>query len=118
MIVIQVKVISESDLRDSAISDSDISENDISSATTGCFFLPGPPLNFLSTGSHANWPGISLSVSSHKGILYLENLGGVQFKKNHPVCAKCFLLLVSRVTSYNQLVQIQGASNLPGTQYV
>ena len=34
MIVIQVKVISESDLRDSAISDSDISENDISSATS------------------------------------------------------------------------------------
>ena len=44
-------------------------------------FLTGPPLNFLSTGSHANWPGISLSVSSHKGIFYLENLGGVQLKK-------------------------------------
>ena len=26
--------------------------------------LTGPPLNFVSTGSHANWPGISLSVSS------------------------------------------------------
>ena len=47
-------------------------------------FLTGPPLNFLSTGSHANWPGISRSVSSHKGILYLENLGGVQLKK--PPC--------------------------------
>ena len=43
---------------------------------TGWFFLTGPPLNLLSTGSHANWPGISLSVSGHKGILYLKILGG------------------------------------------
>ena len=27
-------------------------------------------------------PGISLSVNSYKGILYLENLGGGQVKKN------------------------------------
>ena len=44
----------------------------------------GPPLNFLSTGSHANCPGISLSVSSYKGILYLKNLGGDHLKK--PPC--------------------------------
>ena len=52
--------------------------------TTGWFFLTGPSQNFLCTGSHANWPGISLSVSSNKGILYLENLGGVQLKKKPP----------------------------------
>ena len=31
-------------------------------------------------------PGISLSVSSYKGILYLENLGGDQLKE--PPCGK------------------------------
>ena len=31
-------------------------------------------------------PGISLSVSSYKGILYLENLGGDQLKE--PPCRK------------------------------
>ena len=56
-------------------------EDKLASGCTGCFFLTGPPLNFRSTGSHANWPGIYLSVSSHKGISYLENLGGVQLKK-------------------------------------
>ena len=57
----------------------------IQGVTYRVVFLTGPPLNFLSTGSHANWPGISLSVSSHEGILYLENLGGGPVKKNHPV---------------------------------
>ena len=49
-----------------------------------------PTLNFLSTGSHANCPGISLSVSSYKGILYLERLGGVQLKE--PPCTSASYL--------------------------
>ena len=36
-------------------------------------FLTGPPKNCLSTGSHANWPRISRSVSSYKGILFFKN---------------------------------------------
>ena len=43
--------------------------------------LTAPPLNFLSTGSHAKWPRISLSVSSYKGNSYLENLGGGAVKR-------------------------------------
>ena len=35
-----------------------------------------PPLNFLSTRPHQNWPWISLSAMSYKEILYLDNLGG------------------------------------------
>ena len=42
------------------------------------------PPKFLSTGSHENWTRISLSVSSCKRILYLENLGGDQLKE--PPC--------------------------------
>ena len=52
-----------------------------STKTYRVVLLTGPPLNCLSTGSHANWPGISLSVSSCKGILYLENLGGGPVKR-------------------------------------
>ena len=37
---------------------------------------------------HANWPGISSSVSSYKGILYLNNLGGDQLKE--PPCRSSF----------------------------
>ena len=48
--------------------------------------ITGPPLNFLSTGSNANWPRIFQSFSSHKGILYFENLGGDQLKE--PSCRK------------------------------
>ena len=33
----------------------------------------GPPLNFLSTRSHVNWPQISLSARGYIGILYLKN---------------------------------------------
>ena len=47
----------------------------------GGSFSWSPPLNFLSIGSHANWLGISLSVSSYKGVLYIENFGGT-IKKN------------------------------------
>ena len=54
--------------------------------------LTGSPLNFLSTGSHGNWPEISLSVSSYKGILYLEKniffWGGGQLKE--PPCSMIF----------------------------
>ena len=38
--------------------------------------LTGTPQIFLSIGSHVNWTGMSLSVNSNKGSLYLENLGG------------------------------------------
>ena len=68
-------------------------------------FLTGPPLNFLSTGSNANWPGISLSVSSHKGILYLENLGGVQLKK--PPCRLGYITFYYkfyRISDYKILI--------------
>ena len=34
-------------------------------------------------------------VSSNKGSLYLENLGGFQFKKKHPVASQvCIIVLL------------------------
>ena len=47
------------------------------------------PPKFLSTGFHANLPGISLSVSSHKGTFYFENLGQDQLKE--PPCNFSYL---------------------------
>ena len=44
--------------------------------------LTGTPLIFLSTGSHVNWPGTSLSVSGYKENLYSEILWRFQLKKN------------------------------------
>ena len=38
------------------------------SPSTGWFFLTGAPLNFLSTRSHVNWLGISLSARDCNGI--------------------------------------------------
>ena len=58
--------------------------SEVTGSTYRVVLLTGPPLNFLSTGSHVNWPRIFLSVSSYKGILYLKNLGGVQLKE--PPC--------------------------------
>ena len=38
-----------------------------------------PPLNFLSTRSHVNWPKIPLSARGHTGILYLDKFRGGNF---------------------------------------
>ena len=66
-------------------------------------FLTGPPLNFLSTGSPANWPGIC----GYKQILCLESLGGGLFKKNHPY--QVFLWCMDLRTSlYKLMCHIQG----------
>ena len=42
----------------------------------GVLLKSPPPLNFLSTRSHVNWPKISLSARDYTGILYFNNLGG------------------------------------------
>ena len=43
-------------------------------------------------------PGISLNVSSYKGILYLKNLGGDQLKE--PPCRKQYILMANIQGNY------------------
>ena len=59
-------------------------------------FQTGPPLNFLSTKSLYDCLHFEKFQASLPGILYLENLGGVQLKKDNPVEVSRDVLEVSR----------------------
>ena len=54
------------------------------------------------TGSHANWLRISLSVSSYKGILYLEHLGGGGQLKEPPCMMLSSFLFLYQLNSHLQ----------------